>query len=174
MIIGFSTQSSHSNIIYDGENIIQAQNINPYLLDASTIFIERATNPICDVPPFVRGCQPTDDGNLILTIEERDELLKHEPQAEVFIRPFMMGKDFINRQPRFCLWLDGANPSLLRKCPMVMQRVANVRDFRLKSTKAATRAKADTPTLFDEIKDPMNCQILCYFMNLRKRKNTTN
>ena len=154
VIIGFSTQSSHSKIIYDGENIIQAKNINPYLLDASTIFIERATNPICDVPPFVRGCQPTDDGNLILTIEERDELLKHEPQAEVFIRPFMMGKDFINRHPRFCLWLDGANPSLLRKCPMVMQRVANVRDFRLKSTKAATRAKADTPTLFDEIKDP--------------------
>ena len=154
VIIGFSTQSSHSKIIYDGENIIQAKNINPYLLDASTIFIERATNPICDVPPFVRGCQPTDDGNLILTIEERDELLKHEPQAEVFIRPFMMGKDFINRHPRFCLWLDGANPSLLRKCPMVMQRVANVRDFRLKSTKAATRAKADTPTLFDEIRDP--------------------
>ena len=154
VIIGFSTQSSHSKIIYDGENIIQAQNINPYLLDASTIFIERATNPICDVPPFVRGCQPTDDGNLILTVEERDELLKHEPQAEVFIRPFMMGKDFINRQPRFCLWLDGANPSLLRTCPIVMQRVANVRDFRLKSTKAATRAKADTPTLFDEIKDP--------------------
>ena len=154
VIIGFSTQHSHSKIIFDGENIIQAQNINPYLLDASTIFIERATNPICDVPPFVRGCQPTDDGNLILTIDERDELLKHEPQAEVFIRPFMMGKDFINRQPRYCLWLDGANPSLLRKCPMVMQRVANVRDFRLKSTKAATRAKADTPTLFDEIKDP--------------------
>ena len=154
VIIGFSAQTSRSKIIFDGENIIQAQNINPYLLDASTIFIERATNPICDVPPFVRGCQPTDDGNLILTIDERDELLKHEPQAEVFIRPFMMGKDFINRQPRYCLWLDGANPSLLRKCPMVMQRVANVRDFRLKSTKAATRAKADTPTLFDEIKDP--------------------
>lgn len=154
VIIGFSAQPSRSKIIFDGENIIQAQNINPYLLDASTIFIERATNPICDVPPFVRGCQPTDDGNLILTIDERDELLKHEPQAEVFIRPFMMGKDFINRQPRYCLWLDGANPSLLRKCPMVMQRVANVRDFRLKSTKAATRAKADTPTLFDEIRDP--------------------
>ena len=154
VIIGFSAQPSGSKIIFDGENVIHAQNINPYLLDASTIFIERTTNPICDVPPFVRGCQPTDDGNLILAIEERDELLKHEPQAEVFIRPFMMGKDFINRQPRFCLWLDGANPSLLRKCPMVMQRVAKVRDFRLKSTKAATRAKADTPTLFDEIKDP--------------------
>ena len=154
VIIGFSTQSSHSKIIYDGENIIQAKNINPYLLDASTIFIERATNPICDVPPFVRGCQPTDDGNLILTIEERDELLKHEPQAEVFIRPFMMGKDFINRSPRYCLWLQGANPSLLRKCPRVIARVEKVREFRLRSTKAATRLKADTPTLFDEIKDP--------------------
>lgn len=32
--------------------------------------------------------------------------------------------------------------------------VGKVREFRLKSTKSATRAKADTPTLFDEIREP--------------------
>jgi hypothetical protein len=101
----------------------------------------------------VRGCQPTDDGNFILTEEEKDELLSEEPRAEQFIRPFMMGKDFIQRKPRYCLWLQGANPSELRKCSRVLRRVENVREFRLKSSKAATRAKADTPTLFDEIKD---------------------
>jgi len=63
----------------------------------------------------------------------------------------MMGKDFINRKPRYCLWLVDANPSELKKSPEVLQRVSNVRNFRLKSAKAATRKKADTPTLFDEI-----------------------
>ncbi len=135
---------------------VRAENINGYLLDAPNIFIEKRTLPLCVVPPFVRGCQPTDDGNLILTIEEKDELLAHEPQAAPLIRPFMMGKDFIERKPRYCLWLKGANPSVLRQCHQVMERVQKVREFRLKSSKAATRQKAETPTLFDEIREPMS------------------
>ena len=163
VIIGFSTGTmsgtSSKRKIFDGQIVTTASNISPYLLDAPTIFIDRKNDPICNVPPFVRGCQPTDDGNFILTEEERDELLKKEPQAEQFIRPFMMGKDFIQRKPRYCIWLVGANPSELKRCPTILQRVANVRDFRLTSTKAATRAKADTPTLFDEIREPKTVYI---------------
>ena len=163
VIIGFSTgcasPSSSGYKIFDGQKVTIASNISPYLLDAPTIFIDRRSEPLCGVPSFVRGCQPTDDGNFILTEEERDELLKQEPQAAQFIRPFMMGKDFIQRKPRYCIWLVGANPSDLKKCPSILQRVSNVREFRMKSTKAATRAKADTPTLFDEIREPQTAYV---------------
>ncbi len=156
VIIGFSRSASvPGKRIYISDNqVITATSINGYLMDAPNVFIEKRTNPLCDVPPFVRGCQPTDDGNFILTEEEKNELLRKEPQATPLIRPFMMGKDFINRKPRYCLWLVGADPALLRRCPMVIERIEKVRAFRLKSTKAATRQKADTPTLFDEIKAP--------------------
>ena len=60
----------------------------------------------------------------------------------------MMGRDFINRSPRYCLWLKNADPSLLRKCPKVLERVENVRQFRLKSTRDKTLKAANTPTLF--------------------------
>ena len=103
---------------------------------------------------FVRGCQPTDDGNLILSSEEKEELVSREPQALQFIRPFMMGKDFIQRKPRYCLWLQGANPREIKKCPIVLSRVEKVKVFRMASSKAATRQKADTPSLFDEIRIP--------------------
>lgn len=160
VIIGFSRllRAEHptKRIYISDMQSIPATNINGYLMDAPDVFIEKRTNPLCDVPPFVRGCQPTDDGNFILTDEEKLELLQKEPQAAPFIRPFMMGKDFINRKPRYCLWLQGANPTLLRQCPIVLERVKKVREFRLKSTKAATRLKADTPTLFDEIREPQS------------------
>lgn len=157
VIIGFSVSGNNTKRIYISDmQSIPATNINGYLMDAPDVFIEKRTNPLCDVPPFVRGCQPTDDGNFILTDEEKLELLQKEPQAAPFIRPFMMGKDFINRKPRYCLWLQGANPTLLRQCPIVLERVKKVREFRLKSTKAATRLKADTPTLFDEIREPQS------------------
>ena len=160
VIIGFSVGCPTDVCkIYDGDDVIPCSNISPYLLDAPTVFIDRRSEPLCDVPPFVRGCQPTDDGNFILTEDERNDLLKQEPQAVQFIRPFMMGKDFIQRKPRYCIWLVGANPSELKKCPTIMQRVSSVREFRLKSTKAATRAKADTPTLFDEIREPQTAYV---------------
>ena len=155
VIIGFDTcEAPIPKYLYDKDVALVVDNINPYLINAPTGFVERSTNPICDVPQFVRGCQPTDNGNFILTEEEKDILLKQEPQAEKFIRPFMMGKDFIQRKPRYCIWLQGASPADIQKCPQILDRVEKVRVFRLKSTKAATRTKADTPTLFDEIREP--------------------
>ena len=172
VILGFSVAPSEgSKTIYLSEaQPIQAKNINGYLLDAPDVFIEKRTQPLCDVPPFVRGCQPTDDGNLILTIEEKEELLAHEPQAAPLIRPFMMGKDFLERKPRYCLWLKDANPALLRQCHQVMERVQKVREFRLKSSKAATRQKAETPTLFDEIREPMSNYVALPTVSSERRR----
>ena len=152
VIIGFciNPDTDEKKFIYDGDSVITASNINGYLLNAPNIFIARRSNPISDVPAIYRGSQPTDDGNLILTNEERAELIAAEPQAEKFIRPYMMGKDFIQRKPRYCIWLIGASPNDLKKCKLILERVEKVRIFRGKSKKAATREKAKTPTLFDE------------------------
>ena len=102
---------------------------------------------------MLNGGKPAEGGNLILTCEEKEELLKKEPQAAPFLRPFMMGKDFIDRQPRYCLWLVDADPMALKKCKAVRERVERVRDFRLHSKKPATQKKAETPTLFDEVRE---------------------
>ncbi|MBR0096742.1 MAG: hypothetical protein IJP88_06145 [Synergistaceae bacterium] len=150
VIIGFGNLNDKTARIYDGERIYEVNNINPYLIDAENIFIDARSNPLCDVPIMMRGSQPTDGGNLILTEQERDELLQHEPQAQNFIRPFMMGKDFIDRKPRYCLWLVDIKPEELNKMPLVRKRVEAVKEFRLASKKQATQRKADTPTLFDE------------------------
>ena len=151
VIVGFSVNNlSRKRLIYDRNSIITASNINGYLIDAPNLFIERRTKPISDVPSIYRGSQPTDDGNFILTEEEKDSLIFAEPSSEKFIRPYMMGKDFINRKPRYCIWLDGANPSELKHCKTILERVERVRLFRSNSKKAATRKKAETPTLFDE------------------------
>ena len=103
---------------------------------------------------MVRGCQPTDNGQLLLTQEEHDELLSREPTAEPYIRPFSMGAEYINGAPRYCIWMDGADPAVLTRLPLVRERVQAVREFRLASKKAATRKKAATPWLFDEVRPP--------------------
>jgi hypothetical protein len=154
VIIGFSaSENNKEKIIYLNNNhSVTADNINGYLLNAPTIFIEKNSKPLCNVPPMIRGSSPIDDGNLLLTIEEKEEYLLKEPQGEKFLRPFMMGKDFIDRKPRWCFWLVGANPSELKECHILRQRIEAVREFRLKSSKAATVQSAATPTLFGEMR----------------------
>ena len=130
VIIGFST--AHTNkpkFIYTSERPLIANNINAYLVDADNVFIEKRMKPISNVPSISLGGQAIDDGNLVFTTEEKEEFLKVEPQAITFIRPYMMGKDFINRTPRFCLWLRDAEPNLLKQCPLTFDRIKTVKNF---------------------------------------------
>ena len=147
VIIGFCDKGCCNNrIIYLNElQSIEANNINGYLLDAPNIFIEKRQKPICDVPQICLGGQPIDDGNFILT---EDDLVACDSIAMKYVRKFMMGKDFIDRKPRYCLWMKHINPSEAKQSPFIMERVKNVREFRLSSNRASTLKAADTPFLF--------------------------
>ena len=171
VIIGFSIgERKRKPVIYEGESRVEAEHINPYLMDFENVWIESRTNPLCDVPQLANGGKPTDGGFLIMTAEEMNEFLNEEPSATCLIRPFMMGKDFIDRKSRYCLWLKGISPSVFNKYVFVKERIQNVREFRLKSTKAATRMKADTPALFDEIHEPISDYIAIPKVSSESRK----
>lgn len=79
VIVGFGFSDVPKKRIFDGDRVTSAMNINPYLLDAPNVFIARRTSPLCDVSEMQRGSQPTDDGNLILSEEEKIELVKKYP-----------------------------------------------------------------------------------------------
>ena len=155
VIVGFSVAANPApRRIYTTERYQEADNINAYLIDAPDIFIESRSTAISPVPQMVYGNKPTDGGFLFLTAEERDELLANEPSAAKFVRQIYGAAEFINGKARYCLWLVGASPAELRKSPFIMERVEQVRQFRLNSTKEATKRSADTPTLFQEIRHP--------------------
>lgn len=157
VIIGCSIEeSTTSKHIYNSDgSVTVAKNINGYLLDAPNTFIEMRSKPICDVPQICLGGQPIDDGNLILTAEEKEKIVKKDPQVAKFIRRYMMGKDFIDRKPRYCLWLQGANPAEFRKSHEIMKRIEKVREFRLASDRSSTLRAAEMPYLFGA---PFECE----------------
>ena len=136
-------------IFVDGEKT-EVSNINAYLLDAPNVIVEPRSKSLYPVPPMIVGSCPTDGGNLILTVEERAELLKKYPAAEKFIRQYMGSEEFINGKKRYCLWLKDASPAEIKKIPPIYDRVKKVREFRFASKKEQTRRRAETPTLFAE------------------------
>ena len=82
-------------------------------------------------------------------MEEKNQLLQEEPNAEKWIRPYSMGVEFIRHIPRYCLWLVNITPSELQKLPLVKQRVSACREYRCNATHTGDAYKLrDTPHLF--------------------------
>ena len=156
VIIGFSVaKNDKAKIIFDSDgNKSIAKNINGYLNDAPSIFIENRKKPICNVNPMLFGSMPNDGRNLIIEADEYDDFIKNDPTSEKYIRQFLGAEEFINNKKRYCLWLENASPSEMRKMPLVAQRVGAVRKLRESSNREATRRLADIPHLFGEIRQP--------------------
>ncbi len=151
VIIGFNCETNaKQKFIFTGEgNRHVASNINPYLLDAPNVLIESRGSSICNAPRMTKGNQPSDGGNLILSQEERDELISHDESIGICIRRYVGSQDYINNNvTRYCLWLKGISPSVYRKSTEIVHRLDAVREMRLASTAAPTRALADKPYLF--------------------------
>jgi hypothetical protein len=64
------------------------------------------------------------------------------------MRPFIGTDEFLYGLERWILYLYGASPADIRAMPAVKERIAAVRQFRLKSKSPGTQKLAETPTRF--------------------------
>ena len=150
VIIGFSTRSATMPKYIFSSNIKTiASNINPYLIDAPTVFVSSRGSALCDVPRMTAGNKPADGGNLILSEAERKDLLGKDPSVAGCIRRYVGSKDYINNdEVRYCLWLKDMSPMSYYKNAEIMRRLDAVRKMRQSSSAAPTRAYADKSYLF--------------------------
>ncbi len=159
VIIGFANLDTSNKRIFEYDYIkgeaheIKARNINPYLVDAKDLLINKRSNPICDVPKMSFGNMPLDGGHLLLSDQEKIEFVLKEPKAEKFIKPLISAYEFLNGEKRWCIWLVDAEPNELKQMPEVLLRIEAVKKFRLDSVRKQTVEKAKMPSLFGEIRD---------------------
>ena len=174
VIIGFSVSGSTdaAKMLYNADGTIEiAKNINGYLLNAPNVFIENRGKPLMKgLSKMSKGSQPTDGGNLILSAEEKDELIKIYPQTSSFIRQYISADDFINKKLRYCLWLKGVAPNEYTKIKPIMERLEKVREMRLKSPTASVKRDADIPMLFTQIRQPETDYLVVPEVSSEQRK----
>jgi hypothetical protein len=160
VIVGFALHDTTDKRIFDYEtpqaeaHKVKAKNINPYLVDAADAVLANRRAPLSKAASIVFGSMPNDGGYLLLSSEEKADLLAREPRAADWIKPILGSVEFINGQKRFCLWLVGISPDELRSMPAVLDRVEEVRRSRLASSRPTTRGLAATPTIFGESRQP--------------------
>jgi hypothetical protein len=165
VIIGLQRKDSKSlRVIYGYDDYqsepqaISASNINAYLLDAPNILIGSRTSPLNPQTQIMDyGNKPTDGGFLSNIDSDTAEVIKNsDAVAGKYLRSIMGAQEMINGTKRYCFWLVEATPSDIANSKYLKAATAAVRDMRSKSTKANTRRDAETPSLFQEIRQPKN------------------
>ena len=171
VIVGFSLAPNNApRVIYSDDRPQVVNHINGYLIDADDAFVDSRSKPLCSVPSIGMGNQPIDNGQYLFTQEEMYEFLKTEPSAEKWFKPWYGAQEFINQQPRYCLWLGNCPPNELRKMPHCMKRIEAVREYRASSSRASTVKLASTPTRFQTENMPAGTYIVIPEVSSERRR----
>ena len=160
IVVGYSNHERKEKTIFSYDNISgdpnsnKAKLINGYLIDAPLMFFDKSKVQVTNELPMDYGSMPNDGGYLLLSDEEYKDLIAQEPLAKKYIKPFLMGREFLNNIKRWCIWLDGVDTLELNKdlesMPLIHERIQATKQQRLGSTRPATQKLAATPHLFGE------------------------
>ena len=164
VIVGFHVRGNAAErtpkTLFEDGKAFPAAHINGYLMDGPDVFMKSRTKPLCAVPSMITGNRPAEGGHLIIEERDYETFAKREPGALPYIKKLIGSAEFINNKKRWCLWLVGVSPHILRSLPLVMQRVELCRQGRLHSPDAGRRALAATPALFRETNNPKTAVVV--------------
>jgi len=148
IILGLRNISSQPKYLFKDKFKQEAKNINPYLVDASNVVVKGVSSPLSKFPEMRYGNMPNDGGNLILSKEEKDEILKNSNVKNYWIKEFIGSSEFIRGKQRFCLSIVDEDLDVATKIPEIKNRLDRVEIHRLNSSEKSTREKAKTPNHF--------------------------
>lgn len=140
--------------------IKSVENISPYLVEGGDTIVSSRNTPLVGSSKMVYGNKPVDGGHLILSPEEKDELLAQEPRADQWVRKLLGAQEYLQGRERWCLWLVNAKSNDIGEMPLVESRVEKVRQERLGSKKEATRKLAEVPHRFGEVRQSQSSQFI--------------
>ena len=172
VIIGFSVAPNHKDkYLYDNDRFILASNINPYLIPSENIFVEKRNTAISERTPMVYGSEPREGGFLILSPDERAELLHETPNAVNFIKQFVSSEDYINNKIRYCLWFENAQDVIsMKKSKIVSTRLKNCAEFRENSKQKQANSASVTPYFFASPRQPKTDYLLIPIVSSERRR----
>lgn len=153
VVVGIRQKTAGKKYIFFEDQRKEVSRLNPYLLDFDDVFIPRHSESVAGLPRMLKGNQPTDGGNLILSPVERRQLLSASPKAEKFIRGLFGSKELIDGLQRYCLWVEDDELTEAREISEIAKRFDLVYETRLASTAESTRKRANDSHRFIQIQD---------------------
>ena len=147
-IIGVQYKNTNTKkYLFDQNRKLEVPKINGYLSIANDIYVTKKQNPFSSLPIMITGNSPYDGGNLMLTPEEKNELINLNPSSKKLIRKTFGANEYINNIERYSLWIDDDDLEFAKNIDIIKTRIDNNYKQRLEGGDVA-RGLANRPHQF--------------------------
>ena len=151
IIVGMRKLSSKSKYLFSESSKKEVKNINAYLSLGKNIIIPGISKSISELTKISLGNMAKDGGHLILSKEEKNNLLQADARSKKFLYRFLGSREFINGVERWCLWITDKDIKLASNIREIKIRQNSVKKFRLASPAPSTKKYADRSHRFIQI-----------------------
>lgn len=169
VIIGLSSKQHSEKNIYTASRKIVTQKISPYLKSDNGTTVLQCKKSISNFPKMNFGDMPNDGGNLILSEEEKNNLIKNYPSVTPYIRLLLGSNEFIKGLHRYCLWLKDEDLNQAIKIPFIAQRIEQTRQHRLNSKDKGTQKLALRSHQFRDLNETKSFSIIVPSVSSERR-----
>lgn len=156
-IVSLRNKSNASKYIFQNSSTntlhrVNANNINPYLIDSRNIFIVPRAKALSKLPEINFGSMANDGGNLLLSEQEMVEIISEYPQAKKFIKKLVGALEFIRGINKYCIWIEDKKLAEALKIKPIANRIDKTEQTRLDSKRKSTQELSIIPHKFAEIR----------------------
>ncbi len=144
-IIGVENKINNNKKLFFDDKVQYTNSISPYLTSGSTLIIDKRMKPLSQIPKMNYGSKIVDNGHLIFTTEEKNNLIFKNPEADILFRKFVGSAEFIQGRERWCLYIKDENLEIAFSISEIVERLERVKEFRLNSSERSTVESASNP-----------------------------
>ena len=170
VIVSLRNKSSQNKFLFEDDLRQEVKNINAYLIPSDNIFVAAEKKPINGLPPASFGSMPNDGGYLIISSEERDELIKTFPSISKYIKKLIGSNEMIKGLTRWCIWVNKNEYEVAKKNSFLNSRFEQVYEYRNKSKRVATNKLSNAPYAFGENRHRETTQLVIPRVSSENRK----
>jgi len=139
VIVGLDRDSDRKRYLFDADQQIETDFINPYLTTARISIVTDRRRPIHGLPDLVRGSIPNCGGNLVMSKSSADDLVRTSPAVIPFLRRYVGAQEISKGIVRYALFIPDEDLADAESISEVRERIENVRKARAESNKHTTR-----------------------------------
>ena len=144
-IIGLQKQDNNNKYIYSETQKRVVKTIGPYLIPGVNSVVDTCSSPLSPVPNMTVGIYFKDNGNLFLSSNEKNSILKEAPTCKDVIKKIVGAEEYLKGKEKWCLWITDDTLSVAEQSSIIKKRLEAVRQCRLESSAKETREYANKP-----------------------------
>lgn len=143
IIVGIRNINSRGKFLIQNSVKSSVSNINPYLINYKDLIIDKRSSNLSNLPQMISGNKPVDGGNLILTEEQKELILKESEESKLYIKTFVGADELLNSKKRYCLWIKNEQLDKAKENDLIKKHVIDTHTFRTQSKDKSARELAN-------------------------------